>query len=153
MYVITDYRSTNQNLRTQLTRIIRRAGLIPWEKLFQNLRASRATELVKDHPQHVASAWLGHSVAVADAHYWQVTDSDFDKALENGQKNCHQPDGSNTENGQNYDMQSSANKCEVKLESLEVVTDQELSGTLQNISENCTNVYMPPKGFEPMFRS
>ncbi|MEZ6142076.1 MAG: tyrosine-type recombinase/integrase [Zavarzinella sp.] len=58
VYVITDYRSTNQNLRTQFTRIIRRAGLVPWEKLFQNLRASCATELVKEHPQHVASAWF-----------------------------------------------------------------------------------------------
>src|SRR5262249_32651655 len=38
-YVITRYRSTNTNLRTQLIRIIRRAGLKPWPKLFQNLRA------------------------------------------------------------------------------------------------------------------
>ena len=36
-YVITRYRSGNANLRTQLQRIIRRAGLEAWPKLFQNL--------------------------------------------------------------------------------------------------------------------
>jgi hypothetical protein len=36
-HVITRYRSGNQNLRTQFSRIIRRAGLEPWPKPFQNL--------------------------------------------------------------------------------------------------------------------
>ena len=40
-YVITRYRG-NVNLRTQLQRIIKRAGVAPWPKLWQNLRASRA---------------------------------------------------------------------------------------------------------------
>jgi integrase len=47
-HVIVRYRDKNFNLRTQLERIIGRAGLKPWPKLFQNLRATRATELVKD---------------------------------------------------------------------------------------------------------
>ena len=63
--VITRYRDVNANLRTQLLRIIALAGLSPWPKLFQNLRASRATELAKEHPGHVAAAWLGHSREVA----------------------------------------------------------------------------------------
>ena len=41
--IITRNRDTNANLRTQLTRIIRHAGLEPWPKLFHNLRASRET--------------------------------------------------------------------------------------------------------------
>ena len=42
--IITRYRDRNSNLRTQLERIIRKAGLQPWPKLFQNLRAmSRPT--------------------------------------------------------------------------------------------------------------
>jgi len=49
--------------------------------LFQNLRASRATELASEHPAHVAAAWLGHSTLVANKHYWQVTDADFAKAI------------------------------------------------------------------------
>src|SRR5262245_13558685 len=57
------------------------AGRDPWPKLFQNLRASRATELARHHPGHVAAAWLGHSTTVASRHYWQVTEEDFDRAL------------------------------------------------------------------------
>jgi len=79
-YVVTRYRSANQNLRTTFEKIIRRAGLEPWPKLFQNLRASRATELAAEHPAHVAAAWLGHSTLVASKHYWQVTDADFERA-------------------------------------------------------------------------
>ena len=36
-FVITRYRDTNANLRTQLIRIVRRAGLKPEPKLFHNL--------------------------------------------------------------------------------------------------------------------
>ena len=36
-YVITRYRKSNVNLRTQLLKIIGRAGLVPWPKLWQNL--------------------------------------------------------------------------------------------------------------------
>lgn len=79
-FVITRYRDRNSNLRTQLQRIIKSAGLTAWPKLFQNLRASRATELAAEHPGHVAAAWLGHSNKVADDHYRQVTDADFDRA-------------------------------------------------------------------------
>jgi integrase len=78
--VISRYRE-GANLRTQLERIIRRAGLKPWPKLFQNLRASRQTELAKDHPIHVACAWIGNSPRVAGNHYLQVTDADFEVAL------------------------------------------------------------------------
>ena len=48
--VITRYRDANANLRTQFERIIKRAGLKAWPKLFQNLRASRATELASEFP-------------------------------------------------------------------------------------------------------
>jgi hypothetical protein len=81
-FVITRYRDGNANLRTQLKRIMRRAGVAPWPKLFHNLRVSRATELANEYPAHVAAAWVGHSTLVAHKHYWQVTDADFAKALE-----------------------------------------------------------------------
>jgi len=80
-HVITRYRDTNANLRTQLIRIIGRAGLQPWPKLFQNLRATRATELVSQGwPEYKVCAWLGHTEAVAKRHYWQVTDADYQRA-------------------------------------------------------------------------
>jgi hypothetical protein len=51
-----------------------------WPKLFQNLRASRTTELAAEYPAHVAAYWLGHSTLVASKHYWQVTDADYERA-------------------------------------------------------------------------
>ena len=78
--VIAQYRSTEANLRPQLIRIIGRAEFSPWPKLFQNLRASRATELAAEHPVHVAAECTGHSTRIADKHYWRVTDADFERA-------------------------------------------------------------------------
>lgn len=79
-YVFTRYRDSNANLRTQLQRIIDKAGVKPWPKLFQNLRASRATELAQDYPGYVAAEWLGHSQRVAIKHYWRATDEDYARA-------------------------------------------------------------------------
>jgi integrase len=79
-FVITRYRSTNANLRTQLERIIRKAGLEPWPKPFQNCRSTRETELADSYPIHVVCAWIGNSQAVAKKHYLQVRDEDFDRA-------------------------------------------------------------------------
>jgi integrase len=80
IHVITKTRSTRSNLRTHFHRIIRRAGLTPWEKPFQNLRSSRETELAQTFPIHVVVAWIGNSVPVAAKHYLQVTEADFEKA-------------------------------------------------------------------------
>ena len=76
-FVITRYRDRNGNLRTQFERIIRKAGLEPWPKLFQNLRSTRQTELSESFPSHVVCRWLGNSRPVADKHYLQVTDEHF----------------------------------------------------------------------------
>jgi len=83
VYIITRYRETNSNLRTQFQRIIRKAGLEPWERLFHNLRSSRQTELTNTFPAHVAAKWLGNSVRVATAHYLQVTEEHFTLAAGN----------------------------------------------------------------------
>ena len=68
------------NLRTQLLRIIAKAGLTPWPKLFQNLRSTRETELAENNPLHVVTAWMGNSQLIAAKHYLQVTDEHFAKA-------------------------------------------------------------------------
>jgi len=46
----TRYRDANQNLRTQLNRIIKRAGLKPWPKLF--LPCPRRLRLDREHGGH-----------------------------------------------------------------------------------------------------
>ena len=80
-FVITRYRSTSVNLRTQLLRIAHRAGVTPWPKLWHNMRASRQTELAETYPIHVVCEWIGNSRAVAQEHYLTVTDSHFQKAI------------------------------------------------------------------------
>ncbi len=81
-YFITVGRGkSNSYHRTMLTKIIRRAGLTPWPKLWQNLRSTRQTELEEQFPSHVVCAWLGNSVQVARKHYLQVTAEHFDRAL------------------------------------------------------------------------
>ena len=72
--VITRYRGGKVNLRTQLAKIIRRAGLTPWPKLFQNMRSTRETELTEHFPMHVVCKWIGNSQPVAAKHYLQLTD-------------------------------------------------------------------------------
>ena len=70
--VIQRYRP-GANLSTQMNRIISLAGQKPWPKLFQNLRATRRTELEEVFPNHVVNEWMGHSGVVAEKHYLQVT--------------------------------------------------------------------------------
>src|SRR5262249_14670123 len=80
-YVISRYRTPDVNWRPQFLRILQQAGLKPWERLFQNLRSSRQTELVNEgHPIHAVCAWIGNSVKIAADHYLQVRDEDFDRA-------------------------------------------------------------------------
>ena len=77
--VITRYRYSESNLRTQFGRIIEQAGLAKWPKPFMALRASRRTELEQTElfTNHTLNEWFGHSGAVAELHYLQVTESDF----------------------------------------------------------------------------
>ena len=82
-YVITRYRKPGLNLRTQLLKIVARAGLQSWPKLWQNLRATRQTELENGFPTHVVCSWMGNSPRVAKKHYLQVTDEHFEKAAHN----------------------------------------------------------------------
>lgn len=80
-FLIQRTRNPTVNLRTALLRLMARAGVKPWEKLWQSMRSSRATELAVEHPAHVAAAWAGHTQEVAMNHYWTVTDADYTKAL------------------------------------------------------------------------
>ena len=79
-FVVTRYRDVDKNLRTQLHRIIGRAGLKPWPKVFQNLRSTRETELAEEFPLHVVCQWIGNSTPVAARHYLQVTCDHFERA-------------------------------------------------------------------------
>ena len=70
-----------------------RAGVSPWPRLWHNMRSSRETELVERFPAHVVAAWIGHSVAVAEKNYLQVTDEHFSRAVQNPVQYLHAPGG------------------------------------------------------------
>ncbi len=71
------------NLRTQLEKIIRRAGVKKLPKIFVNLRASAACDLVDRYGIRAAKAWLGHSAQVMLKHYDRgASENDFRRAIE-----------------------------------------------------------------------
>jgi hypothetical protein len=80
VHVVNRYRDTNANLRTQLQRILGGAGVKPWPRLFQNLRASRETELAESHPLRVVHEWIGNTARVAEDHYLQATEDHYQRA-------------------------------------------------------------------------
>jgi len=71
------------NLRTQFERIIKRAGVESWPRLWHAMRSSRQTELAQRFPEHVVCKWMGNSRRVADEHYLMVRDEDFASAAAN----------------------------------------------------------------------
>ncbi len=68
------------NLRTTFGKLVKRAGLEPWPRLFHNLRSGRETELLEEFPLHVVAAWMGHDAKVSLKHYAQTTDEHFERA-------------------------------------------------------------------------
>ncbi len=69
------------NIRTQLARLIRRAGLQPLARPFRVMRSSCVTDWAcAGYPVHAVASWAGHTVAVAGRHYLTVTDADFERA-------------------------------------------------------------------------
>ena len=71
------------SLHALVLKVFRRAGLEPWPRPFQNMRASCETDLMQDHPIHVVTAWMGNTPKIALAHYLQTTEGDFRKAAQN----------------------------------------------------------------------
>ena len=76
----------NANLRTTFAKIIGRAGLKPWERLFHAMRASCETDLSAEFPIGAVCRWLGNTRAVAARHYLQPRDADFQRAIGGGEK-------------------------------------------------------------------
>jgi integrase len=76
--------------RTPVLEAIKRAGGKPWPKLWTAVRATRRAELKQPMPNglrlpdEAINAWMGHSTAVAEAHYGtggHVVEQAFDAVL------------------------------------------------------------------------
>jgi hypothetical protein len=70
----------NANLRSEMTRLLRRAGVSGGPRLFHSMRASRQTELQREFPIHVVCSWLGNLPRIAQQSYLLFTEDDFAKA-------------------------------------------------------------------------
>jgi hypothetical protein len=79
--IITRWRSGDQNLRTAFLKLLEKAGIKAWPKLYQNLRASRETELLAQFPAKDVCDWLGNTQAVAMKHYTMATSESFERAV------------------------------------------------------------------------
>ena len=138
-YVIDQHRK-GTNLATQLGRIMEIAGVDSWPRLFQNLRASRETELTQNHPLHVVVGWIGNSAPIAARHYLQTTDADFDKAINGVSKAV-----------QNPVQQTAVPGCTEPQTQNGPPTEGEPLLQLATSCDNCADVHIPPRGVEPRF--
>ncbi|MCL2648891.1 MAG: site-specific integrase [Phycisphaerales bacterium] len=98
-YVISRNRLISKNLRTRFEKIIKRAGLVAWPKLFHNLRASRETELMKDYDLKTVCQWIGNSPEIAARHYAMSQDLDADFQRATGRTNKAQQKAQQTAAG------------------------------------------------------
>jgi integrase len=74
-------------VRNRLTRLCLKCGILPWPKLWQNMRSTRETELVDaGYPIHAVCHWLGNSPAVAHRHYLQVAKEHVARAIQGADK-------------------------------------------------------------------
>lgn len=136
-FVIAKHRKSGLNLRTHLLRIMAKAGVKPWPKLFQNLRSTRQTELCEHWPEHIVCAWIGNSRLVAREHYLQVRDDDFLRAA--------QPEKA----AQNPAQQPSGNPCKPMQSDSDEVTED---AGFQGVTPDCRalqSIEVGGAGFEP----
>lgn len=145
VYVINKTRDAGSNWRTTFEKIIRRAGLLPWDRPFQNLRSSRETELVAVHPLHVVTKWIGNSARVAQKHYLQVTDADFDRAVRGGAESgaaAVQNPVQTVLDGTRQDLKQTKRKG---------LGRDEIRPVLSSADGYCTLEQIPLTGVEPVF--
>ena len=132
-FVINRYRDQGGNLRTQMTRIVKKAGLKPWPRIFHNLRASRQTELEATFPTHVVCAWIGNSPLIAGKHYLQLRETDFERAAQPIGESVQNPVQSSAEVARN------ASQSQTNADGPETVA-HEKAPCLQGAAERCDTV-------------
>ena len=137
-FVITRYRDRDSNLRTHFQRIIRRAGVTPWPKLWHNLRASRQTELADAYPMHVVCQWIGNTGAVAMEHYLQTLDSHFARAVGEPAKADKSAAGKAARNAAQYTAETTGNGPQgVKAENAKTPVTTGVFSDLPNNADTC----------------
>jgi len=141
-FVVPRILDPRTNLRTTLTKIVERAGFEPWPRLFQNLRASCATDWVQRYPNHEVARWLGHSPLIAATHYLQARDHHFRDVVQGGAD-------SGALEAQNPAQQPSARARNVSRESSQVARGQPLVRDSANPRDPARGKLVGDEGLEP----
>jgi integrase len=68
------------NLRGTFAKILRRAGIAPWPRVWHSLRASCESDLAQSFPLATVTKWLGNTPSVALRHYVDPTEAAFSAA-------------------------------------------------------------------------
>lgn len=77
-YCLFGITGTPSNIRDHFGRIIKKAGLQPWPRIWHNLRASRDTDLSEFLPAHAVAALMGNSAETSNQHYKMLTPGQID---------------------------------------------------------------------------
>jgi hypothetical protein len=109
IYVINKHRG--ENLRTELMRIIKRAGSKPWQRLFHNMRASCERDWSDRFPMPTVCAWTGHDARTAQKHYLKTVAEEHYQAASGGAFLTH--------GGAEMTLKSAEGSCNELQESLE----------------------------------
>jgi len=142
-YVINRYRDPAVNIRTQFLRILAKAGIEPWPKLFQNLRSSRQTELTETWPAHIVCAWMGNSELVARDHYLQITDEHFARAAGGA-------DESGAESGAAPAGFASRHVASTRDDETTTPEPATTNDDVRDDASSCETMLVGDKGFEPL---
>jgi integrase len=68
-------------LRSRLKKACKKVGVSMPPRPFDNMRATRESELLEEFPIHTVAAWFGHSPQVALQHYAQIAKEHFTRAV------------------------------------------------------------------------
>ena len=154
--VVPRLRDPAMNLRTQFERIIAKASVKPWPRLFHNMRASCATDWVERFPAHVVAGWLGHSPLIAAQHYLQTRDAHFDLAAGVGRvmaaaaNPATQVRPSDPTRDQ-WDKRDTDGETQDPRNPAEFVRAGAVCDSVPNEKASARAEAMTPRGFEPLF--
>lgn len=101
-------------------------------------------------PLHVVCDWIGNSATIAQKHYLQVTDSDFERATNQSGKLCGAQTGA-------FGAKVVQKKAQTAPDAEGQQRTQPLDGIafsplLSSQVLSCQDVILTPRGFEPLSR-
>lgn len=134
-------------MRTTFAKIVRRAGVEPWPRLWHSLRASCESDLAQSFPLATVTKWLGNTPSVALRHYVDPTESAFDRALEwRPAESGAKPGASTAQNAAQRVTSASGGESQQSAQPVERQTTPHHLAIPGEIKKNCEREWM---GIEP----